>query len=214
MPRCSGSPGVPASTSRNGASSRTCWLALRSVRPTSRSSVCASSSSTASGFLRQRVVSSSRRFPHSRTAAPIRRSRRPPRPPSGQQLRHRRRGRQHIEQRGRGGDVARGQGDDVHIRFVVAAGALEPVEQHGLAVAARSRQGDVVRRGGVAEQVRQALGQHGLLVLAPGECRRSGARPGGEDALHRRHHADKTYTGAPPPAIEGRRTLSAARTAR
>ena len=56
-PRCAGRPGVPASTSRNGASARTCWLVLRSMRPTAGSSVCASSSSTASGRLRQRAAS-------------------------------------------------------------------------------------------------------------------------------------------------------------
>ena len=52
------SPGVPASTSRNGASApRTCWLAFRRAAPVSRASVCASSSSTANGRRRQRETS-------------------------------------------------------------------------------------------------------------------------------------------------------------
>ena len=55
-PRCSASPGVPARTSRNGASARTLWLAFSNRRPTSRSSVCASSSRTISGLLRHRAV--------------------------------------------------------------------------------------------------------------------------------------------------------------
>ena len=57
VPRCAGSPGVPASTSRNGASTRTLWPALSSVLPTSGSSVCASSSRAATAFLRHRARS-------------------------------------------------------------------------------------------------------------------------------------------------------------
>ena len=55
--RCRGSPGVPARTSRNGACTRTCWLALSSTPPTSTSNTWSSSSSTASGLRRQRAVS-------------------------------------------------------------------------------------------------------------------------------------------------------------
>ena len=57
-----GRPGVPASTSKNGASApRTCWLAFRSAQPVLRSSVWASSSSTTSGRRRQREVSAAAR---------------------------------------------------------------------------------------------------------------------------------------------------------
>ena len=47
----------------------------------------------------------------------------------------------------------------------------EPVEQHGLAVAARPHQRHVVRRSVTAKQVRHALRQHPLLLLAPGWVR-------------------------------------------
>ena len=60
--RCAARPGVPARTSMKGALARTLWLALSSALPTSRSSVCASSSNTASGFLMHRAVNSFRRF--------------------------------------------------------------------------------------------------------------------------------------------------------
>ena len=53
----------------------------------------------------------------------------------------------------------------------IAAGAREPVEQHGLAVAARPHQRHVVRRSVTAKQVRHALRQHPLLLLAPGWVR-------------------------------------------
>ena len=55
--RCAGKPGVPARTSRKGASSRTDWLAFSKILPTAASRVCASSTSTASGLARQRAIS-------------------------------------------------------------------------------------------------------------------------------------------------------------
>ena len=54
-PRCAGRSGVPASTSRNGRAAPTSCAALSNVRPTAGSSVCASSSSRTSGFLRTRL---------------------------------------------------------------------------------------------------------------------------------------------------------------
>ena len=75
----------------------------------------------------------------------------------GQQLRHPGRRPQDLDQR-------RGY---VHPRCAVAAGALEPVEQHGHAGAARSGQDGVVRRGGAAEQIRQAPPQLCLLRSRP-----------------------------------------------
>ena len=60
--RCAGRPGVPASTSRNGASARTSWLTFNNSWPTSRSSTWASSSRTTSGRLRHRAVSRAVRF--------------------------------------------------------------------------------------------------------------------------------------------------------
>ena len=73
--------------------------------------------------------------------------------------------------------LARRQARDVHAAGS-AAGALEPVEQHRLAVAAWPRQRDVVRGGSAAGQVRQALPQHRLLPLSPRERRRGGAGAG------------------------------------
>ena len=67
--------------------------------------------------------------------------------------------------------------------FAVAAGALEPIEQHRLAGAAVPCQGDVVWRSPVAEQVRQAPCQHRLLPLASGEGRRRGAVAGSVPGL-------------------------------
>ena len=51
-------PGVPAITSRNGASEETAWLAFSSTRPTSLSNVWASSRSNTSGRRVQRAVNS------------------------------------------------------------------------------------------------------------------------------------------------------------
>ena len=56
-------PGVPASTSRNGASAATDWLAFKSAWPTTVSNVCASSRRTTSGRWRQRKVSNSDKVP-------------------------------------------------------------------------------------------------------------------------------------------------------
>ena len=79
---------------------------------------------------------------------------------------------------------------DDHVRSV-ATGAFEPVEQHGLAGAARADEGDVVRWSLAAEQVGQALRQHRLFPLTPGECRRRGAVTGCEYAVLRRLHVDR-----------------------
>ena len=74
--KCAGSPGVPASTSRNGAlAPRTSWLAFSSAVPTSKFSMWASSSSTANGRRRQREATASakllRPFGEAHSAEPI-----------------------------------------------------------------------------------------------------------------------------------------------
>ena len=62
VPRCAGRPGVPASPSRKGAFARTSWLTFSRSWPTSRASVCASSSRTTTGLDRQRAINRSVRF--------------------------------------------------------------------------------------------------------------------------------------------------------
>ena len=94
---------------------------------------------------------------HPPTAAPTRPSRPLPRQGSGAAASLPGRRRRNVEQRVAGRDVGRGQVHHVHFRLAVAAGALEPIEQHRLAGAARPRQSDVVRRSPAAEQVRQHL---------------------------------------------------------
>ena len=77
----------------------------------------------------------------------------------------------------------------------IAAGAREPVEQHGLAVAARPHQRHVVRRSVTAKQVRHALRQH---PPAP-SCARLGTA------------APRTVAGLLPPLqsfLEGERHLT------
>ena len=74
--KCEGRPGVPATTSRNGAAApRTCWLVFRSAAPASRGSVCASSSSTTSGRRRQRAISAASKsrgpLPRVHSAVPL-----------------------------------------------------------------------------------------------------------------------------------------------
>ena len=185
-PRCSSSPGVPARTSRNGASVRTFWLAFSNRRPTSRSSVCASSSRTTSGLLRHRAINPFVRFRsdapdagHSAFPTPVT----PTLTPRGQELPDAGRRQQLVDQRLPAPHFAGRYPLDVHT--AIAAGALEPVKQHGLAVAAGAGQHDVVRRGVAAGQVGETPRQYRLLALASGERRRECAVAGLE---HVRDH--------------------------
>ena len=94
-------------------------------------------------------------------------------------------------------------------RLALLAGALEPIEQHCLAGAARPGQGDIVRRRPAAEQIRQAPRQHCLFPLASGEGRRRGAVAGSEQALLRVLHVVAAgAVGARQ--VPGRRRRSAA----
>ena len=104
---------------------------------------------------------------------------------------HERHRQQGVGQRLPGPYPARRQPRDVHPTSV-ATGAREPVEQHGLAVAARPHQRHVVRRRVAAKQVRQALRQYPLLPLAPGQRRRSCARTGSEYPLWGSHDSRRT----------------------
>ena len=126
---------------------------------------------------------------------------------AGQQLRQPGRRRQNLDQRVPGRNIVRGQFQHVDVRYVVAAGALEPVEQHRLAGTARPGQDNVVRWCPATEQVAQAPRQHRLLPLASGEGWRRGAVAGSEQALLRCLHVDQrnvyqTTPSAPtlPPA--------------
>ena len=107
---------------------------------------------------------------------------------AGQQLRYPGGRCQNLDQRLPGRNVVRGQFYHVNVRYVIAAGALKPVEQHRLAGAARAGQDDVVRWSPAAEQVAYAPLQHRLLPLAAGEGRRRGAVAGSEQALPRVLH--------------------------
>ena len=81
------------------------------------------------------------------------------------------------------------------MRPVFSAGALEPVEQHGLSMP-RPHHGHVVRRSLAAEKVRQTLPEHRLFPLAPGQRRRGNPVPGvntrctGSFMLGRPRHAN------------------------
>ena len=130
-------------------------LALSRAPPTSGASVCASSSSTASGFLRQRAINA--RVRSCRTGPSGRHSAEPTdatptfaRQPPGDAASRR----QRVRKRFVVGDAVRRQRLDGH--RPLGAGGPEPLEQHGLAVSSRPQQDDVVGRGDAGDEVAEA----------------------------------------------------------